>query len=345
MKENFINDGIFAGRVFSHTFEKKTSKAGKEYYSGKMYIATEGDGGVVVVDFPYIGKNNKDGEPNKTFLLVEDLIRNKKTIRESGLEKAMIVGTNHAVLSKNEYFSSKFITEDGEPTFSSLEQFRAFSFYEMKFVPEKECDRNFFKVDCFITKVDFEEGEGENPNRAVLTCVVFDEVKQGDVRVPAIIPFKFPIYKMGGINYFMSIKKGENANGLKLPLFTQLVGKVEVTTEMKEAPQEEEEDKMSAFGEETETPVAAPTAKITRELVILNAKGTPYKFGLDSTLTKEEVQNLILEREKRLEQMKAETVERINNQNRDMEAFDNNYNDSSAPSLEETEDNFIPFEL
>ena len=67
-----------------------------------MYIATEGYGEVVVVDFPYIGKNNKDGKPNKTFLLVEDLIRNKKTIKESGLEKAMIVGT-HAVLSKNEY--------------------------------------------------------------------------------------------------------------------------------------------------------------------------------------------------------------------------------------------------
>lgn len=310
MQENFTNNGIQAGYVQSHFFTKNKSARGKFYYRGTLNIATSIDNPgteVTQVNFPYIE------EGTDCFSLVEKLIQNKMTIKDSGIEGAMKVCC-YPNLTKNEYFSMKYKDENGNPGFSSRPQLEAFCFYENENLSDEKSKRNRFSVDALITSVLKEEGsdaEGIEP-KAILHCGIFTSRKEGEIRKVRLVPFDFPVYDIGGINYFTNVLKISDTN----PVFTRLVGDVKVTVEEpKESQVSSDEDEVGAFGNEEEYKVT-PTAKTTREFVIINARKTPYAFGLENTLTVEEVKNMMKDREimlKNLEEQCKQNAERKEN--------------------------------
>lgn len=324
MQENFTNSGIQSGYVQSHFFTKKRSAKGKIYYRGNLNISTSVDNPgteVTQVNFPYIE------EGTDCFSLVEKMIRNKMTIKESGIEEAMKVCC-YPVLSKNEYFSMKFKDEEGNPGFSSRPQLEAFSFYENETLNDVKSKRNRFSVDALITGVKKEEGsdaEGIEP-KAILHCGIFTTRKEGEVQKVKLIPFDFPVYDIGGINYFTNTLKISDTT----PVFTRLVGDVKVTVEEPSKPTVSDDDEVGAFGEEEEYKVT-PTSKTTREFVIINARKTPYTFGTEDSLTVEDVKNMMKDREIMLKNLEEQCKQNAEKKDEDSNtAFNNSISPNPA---------------
>lgn len=333
MQETFINNGIQAGYVHSYYFSTKKSSKGKQYYRGNLNISTSIDNPgteVTQVNFAYIE------EGTECFSLVEKLIKNKMTIKDSGIEGAMKVCC-YPNLTKNEYFSMKYKDENGNPGFSSRPQLEAFCFYENENLSDEKSKRNRFSVDALITGVQKEEGsdaEGIEP-KAVLHCGIFTTKKEGDVYKVKLVPFDFPVYDICGINYFTNVLKISDTN----PVFTRLVGDVKVTVEEPKKPStQNDDDEVGAFGEEEEYRVT-PTAKTTREFVIINARKTPYTFGLEDTLTVEDVKTMMKDREIMLknleEQCKQNKEKKDNDSNTAFNSASSSFNNTAENQSQE----------
>ena len=285
MKKSMKNATYIEGYLYEHSLEKKvtgeTSKnPGTEYIAGVIRVATnDAITNIVDVHFTYVTPTfGSSGKKNGNWKIMEDIINGVyKTYMEVG-EDATRLDIQSAI-ALNEFYSDRN-SQNGEMELVSQKRNEG-GFIHIKKpdeeLKEKEADRAAFAVDMVITKFKMVE---EVPDRnikehAVLGGAIFNFRKD-------LLPVEFVVYNPKAIAYFESLGISN-----KSPVFTEVRG-TQINSTIVTRKEEE-----GAFGE---VDVVESTSS-RREFMVTWAKGTPYAWDDESTITAVEMKEAMANRE------------------------------------------------
>ena len=99
-----INKAHVEGRISESTLEVRVSKKGVTYIGGKLDVATDNEGlNIVTVEFPYVAEKFNNGNENKTYGVLKNIIEHGKTIMGNPGEEATMVRLDPSI-SLNEWY-------------------------------------------------------------------------------------------------------------------------------------------------------------------------------------------------------------------------------------------------
>lgn len=280
MKKNFINTETLEGRVYQHDLtikqvqNKESKNYGKDFISGTIDIATDEEGlNVIPVHFTYLTEMTSGGKKNATFTTLKNIIDgNSKCWITDGKEEALKVRVSTA-LGLNDFYVQE---GDEDRLVSAKRNEGGFVNVIKDLAPEAE--RNNFKFDIVITNVTRVEADPENGIDADF-CRIRGAVF--DFRA-SLLPVELVCRDETGMNYFESLEASPSN-----PIFTEVRGNIVNNVITREIEEE------SAFG-------AASVRTVTRnirEWQVNWARPTEYTFGEEDTLTAEELQKMMQDRE------------------------------------------------
>lgn len=285
MKKSMKNATYIEGYLYEHSLEKKvtgeTSKnPGTEYIAGVIRVATnDAVTNIVDVHFTYVTPTfGSSGKKNGNWKIMEDIINGVyKTYMEVG-EDATRLDIQSAI-ALNEFYSDRN-SQNGEMELVSQKRNEG-GFIHIKKpdeeLKEKEADRAAFAVDMVITKFKMvdEVPERNIKEHAVLGGAIFNFRKD-------LLPVEFVVYNPKAIAYFESLGISN-----KSPVFTEVRG-TQINSTIVTRKEEE-----GAFGE---VDVVESTSS-RREFMVTWAKGTPYAWDDESTITAVEMKEAMANRE------------------------------------------------
>lgn len=274
MKKSMKNATHIEGYLYEHSLEKKVTgenskNPGTEYIGGVIRIATDNAiENIVDVHFTYVTPTfGSSGKKNGNWQIMEDIIAGKyKTYMEVG-EEATKLDIDSAI-ALNEFYSDR----NGEMELVSTKRNEG-GFIHIKKpdeeLKEKEADRAAFATDMVITKFKVVEADPDREikEHAVLGGAIFNFRKE-------LLPVEYVVYNPKAIAYFESLGISS-----KNPIFTEVRGTQINSTIVK---RKEEE---SAFGEVD----IVETRTSRREFMVTWAKGTPYPWDDESSITAAEM--------------------------------------------------------
>ena len=277
MKKTMKNVTHIEGYLYEHSLEKKvtgeTSKnPGTEYIGGVIRIATnDAIDNIVDVHFTYVTPTfGTSGKKNGNWDIMNKIIDGTyKTYMEVG-EEATKLDIDSAI-ALNEFYSDRN-SQDGEMELVSTKRNEG-GFIHIKKpdeeLKEKEADRAAFATDMVITKCKIVDADPDKEikEHAVLGGAIFNFRKE-------LLPVEFVVYNPKAIAYFESLGVSS-----KNPTFTEVRGTQINSTIVK---RKEEE---SAFGEVD----VVETKSTRREFMVTWAKGTPYPWDDESSITAAEL--------------------------------------------------------
>ena len=277
MKKSMKNATHIEGYLYEHSLEKKvtgdTSKnPGTEYIGGVIRIATDNAiENIVDVHFTYVTPTfGSSGKKNGNWQIMEDIIAGKyKTYMEVG-EEATKLDIDSAI-ALNEFYSDRN-SQDGEMELVSTKRNEG-GFIHIKKPDEelkkKEADRAAFATDMVITKFKVVEADPDREikEHAVLGGAIFNFRKE-------LLPVEYVVYDPKAIAYFESLGISN-----KNPVFTEIRG-TQINSTIVRRKKEE-----SAFGEAD----VVETRSSRREFMVTWAKGTPYPWDDESSITAAEM--------------------------------------------------------
>jgi len=282
-----INQTYIEGYVYSHKLELKVSgpnskNPGTNFIKGSLDIATNEDcSNTITVNFTYVAEKTKAGQKNATYDILSRIInRQLFNVIEDGKEKAAKVKINSA-FGLNEWFDketnelvSRMINDGGFITLVSNFE-------------KSEDQRNSFKVDMLITKVNRKEAneEKDEPEKMMVKGYIFNFRKE-------ILPVEFVVFNEKAMNYF------EDHDFSTSPMFTQVGGSQESRVFKKTEIEE------SAFGDD----IVNEVTRYRKATVIKFAKKEPYEWDSED-LSAAEVKEAIANRELMLATKKKEREE------------------------------------
>ena len=292
MKKTMKNTTYIEGYLYEHSLEKKvtgeTSKnPGTEYISGVVRVATDNAiENIVDVHFTYVTPTfGSSGKKNGNWQIMEDIISGKyKTYMEVG-EDATKLDISSAI-ALNEFYSDRN-SQNGEMELVSAKRNEG-GFIHIKKpdeeLKEKEADRAAFATDMVITKFKFVDADPDREikEHAILGGAIFNFRKD-------LLPIEYVVYNPKAIAYFESLGISN-----KNPVFTEVRGTQINSTIVK---RKEEE---SAFGEVD----VVETRSSRREFMVTWAKGTPYVWDDESTITAAEMKEAMENRNTYLAEIK-----------------------------------------
>ena len=291
MKKNFINNVHLEGYLYEHDLKEKVSgpsskHPGTAFITGEISIATDEDClNIVKVHYTYVTETFSSGSPNRNFGILRDIMDGRiKNVMANGKEEAQKISIDSSAIALNEFYPQN----DPNRLVSNIRNEGGF----IKFVntlAEKEKDRNRFNVDILITnahRVEADE-DRETPEKVVVKGAVFSFKKE-------LLPVEFTVLNPAAMDYFEDL--GASPNN---PVFTKVWGIQQSTTIVRKIVEE------SAFGEDS----VRETKSSYRDFVITGAAKDPYEFDDESTLTGEELKNMMAEREVHLATVKANAEE------------------------------------
>jgi len=282
MKKDFKNAESISGRLYQHNLEKKvvqnkdSKNYGTEFISGTVDIATDEDGlNVIPIHYTYVTEVTSSGKKNVTFGVLESIINGAKTWITDGKDAALKVRANTA-LALNDFYN-----QSGELV-SARRNEGGFLNVINELPPENE--RATFAFDMVITSATRVEADGENiPEDFVrLKGAIFNFRKD-------LLPVEFVCRDEGGMAYFESTDASP-----KNPIFTEIRGNVVSNTIKREIEEE------SAFGSASVRTVT----RTVREWQVNWARPTEYTFGEEDTITAEELNTAIQNRQVYLAEVK-----------------------------------------
>ena len=277
MKKDFINREFIEGRLYQHDLKMKTvqnpqsSEYGKEFISGTIDIATDEEGlNVIPVHFTYVTEITKSGKVNATFTNLRNILNGARTWVTDGKDMALKLRVNTA-LGLNDFYNNN------NELVSVKRNEGGFVSTVTELVPENQ--RSTFDCDIVITSVVRVEADSENNIAEDFLRIkggIFDYKK-------SLLPVEFICHKeSGGMDYFESLDAS-----LTYPTFTEVKGNIVSNTIVREIQEE------SAFG-----PASVKTVTNTvKEWQITWARPTEYVFGESDTITKEEFNKAITDRQ------------------------------------------------
>lgn len=285
MKKN-INTTSIQGVLYESKLELKesgpTSKnPGTKYIAGTIDIATDDAMiNIVPVHFTYVTETTKNGSPNATYNVLFNIIDKKYgSIMENGAENAVKLRIDSA-LALNEFYTDR----NGEETLVSAKRNEGGFVHVVSALEEDENKRNTFTCDMLITNVSVKEADEERglPEKGIVKGAIFDFRN-------ALLPVEFSVLNPDAIAYF----EGLDASSSN-PTYTKVWGQQVSETIVRKIVEE------SAFGEDSVREVKSSR----KDFVITGASKTPYEWGIDETMTAEDLKKAIADREVTLAEIK-----------------------------------------
>ena len=292
MRKN-VNTETIEGRVYEHDLAVKTvsnqqsENYGKEFINGSLSVATDEAGlNVLTVHYTYVTKMTKQGKENATYANLKRIIEGKTWVTD-GKDAAMKVRLTPSGALND------FYPQGGDQLVSQQRNEGGFVSIVNDLNPEGP-GRQKFTFDTVVTGVTLVEADPENnipSDYAKINCAIFNFRND-------LLPFTLMARSKGAIDYFMSL----NASA-KEPVYTQVWGEIVSTTVKVEKTVE------SAFGD----PTVDVSEKRQREWVVTGARPETYVFGMDDTITEEELNKAIADRNVYLEEVKTRAKEYYEN--------------------------------
>ena len=304
MKKNMVNTEALEGRLYDienvqlKTVQNQNSKFfGQEFWSGTLHIATDEEGlNVIPVHYTFILRNFANGKPDSRFAALEKITREEKTWTKVGKDNAAMLKLTPSA-AVNDFYPQ------GEDRLVTTQRNEGGFINFINTLSAPGMTRNKFTLDIVINDVKVVEPTEDSNDTpyAKIHGLIFDFRK-------AVMPFDVVARDPGAINYFESLGVSK-----KEPVFTQVWGEIESTTISIKREVE------SAFGE----PTVEFVERTRREWVVKGAKPVPYDFGTEDTITVEELQKAIADRNVYLETVKANA-----------KAYYANRNNAAAPATQ-----------
>lgn len=286
MRRN-VNQETIEGRVYDQNLTIKTvqnqqsKNFGKEFIQGTLDVATDEAGlNVLTVHYTYITEITSSGKQDSRFINLKKIMEEDRTWIKVGKDNATKVKLTPAAALNDFYPNGE------DQLVSSPRNEGGFVNIISELSPEG-IGRQKFTFDAIITGATLVEGNEDKEDYLKLNAAIFNFRN-------AILPFPLVTKDPAAIEYFM----GLNASP-KEPVYTQVWGEIVNTTIKVEKVTE------SAFG----TPSVDISERKQREWVVTGAKPEPYVFGLEDTVTVEELQKALADREVYLAEVKARAKE------------------------------------
>lgn len=282
-----INTEIIEGRLYDHDLAVKTvqnqqsKNYGKEFINGSVSVATDDAGlNVLTVHYTYVTEVTSNGKQNVTYANLKRIMEGKTWVKD-GAENAMMVKLTPS-LALNDFYP-----QGGDELVSQPRNEGGFANI-VNYLSPDGIGRRKFTFDVIITNVSLVENEQEDYAR--IKCAVFNF--RNDL-LPMTLIARDSV-QPGSVDYFMNLGATE-----KEPIYTQVWGQILNTTIKIEKTVE------SAFG----TPTVEMSERAQREWVVTGAKPEPYEFGLEETMTSDDLAKAIADRNVYLETVKARAKE------------------------------------
>lgn len=289
MRSNYNREHV-EGYVYQHDLAVKTvqnkdsENYGKEFIAGTLEVAVDEAGlNVIPVHFTYVTETNSKGTRNATYTNLKKIIDENKTWIAVGKDNAQKVKIDTA-LALNDFYA-----QDGNLVSMKVNEG---GFVTLVSVLCDETQRNTWKADMLITGVNRVEADPEkniNADYLVVKGAIFNFRN-------AILPMEFKLTDERGFGYF------ENLGATQAePVYTQVWGVINCeskTTTIKEE---------SAFGE----PAVRTVEKKSKEWLITGTfpESKVYEFGTEETMTAEDIQKAVQDREVMLADVKKRADE------------------------------------
>ena len=303
MKQKLINETHIEGILYDHKLVLKTSgenskNPGTQYISGTIDIATDNAlTNIVQIHFTYETPTfAKSGSVNSRFNTLFDIINGvTKTYVQSG-DAAATIRVDSA-LALNEFYSNR----NGSEELVSVKRNEGGFIHVNGALKPNENERNTFRCDFLMTGARRVEANEDRhiDEHVVIKGYVFD------FRATPM-PMEFSVYNPAAMNYFEDVDASE-----KNPLFTQILGNQITQTVVSTVTEE------SAFGEA----YVREFANNRKEFVVTWAKGEPYVWDDESTMTVAELKAGLANRELALAQLKQRNDEYQASRNTQPAAF------------------------
>lgn len=280
MKATMKNATHIEGLLYQHALSLKTSgenskNPGTQFINGTIDIATDDAAtNIVSVHFTYVTpKYAKSGSDNATFTTLQNIINGTIcNVIEHGIDKAAKVRIDSAI-GVNEFYSSR----NGKEELVSVKRNEGGFVHVVQNIAADEKLRNTFECDMVIINArEIEPDEDRNrPRQVKISGYTFDYRK-------ALVPVEFTALSEGAMDYFLGLDVSP-----KTPVFTKVWGRQLSQVTMVRTVEE------SAFGEQkvTETPFT------NRDFVITGASSDPYAWDDESTITVQEYNAALADRE------------------------------------------------
>ena len=332
MKKRLINGTRIEGVLYQHSLELKVSgpnskKPGTEFISGAIEVATNNAmTNIVPVHFTYVTATTKQGKENATFTTLKNIIDKKigcYTDPEVG-DKAAKVRVD-STIGLNEFYSDR----NGAEELVSVKRCEGGFVHVTTSINENENQRNTFEVDVVIVgardrdAVEDDAGNVTSPAKVIIDGRIFNF--RGDM-----LPVTFSVVNEKAMDYFRGLEASP-----KNPVFTKIKGQI-ISEQGVRLIREE-----SAFGDDSVREV--PTSN--KDYVVTWAAVEPYEFGLEETITFDDLkaaaqarENTLAELKQRREEYKASQGNAIGAANAAPKAAATTK--KAAPDLPATDDNF-----
>jgi len=284
--ENSMN---IEGKIYQFDLSEKESgpnskNPGTKYLSGTIDVATgiELDN-IIQVHYSYVVPTYGSGKPNNSYAALKKIIESGKTVVTDGYEEAWTVKLNPSYQTNDFYPAgqeqvvSQPRNESGFVTIVTADKAR----------PEGDPAKNKFSFDIVVNNV-VEQVPDEGDSFVEVKGVVFN------YNNTAIYPVTLVARNKDAMQYFLNLDVNKDN-----PVYTKIWGKiVNVVTKVENTVE-------SAFG-----PAQVETAvRRKREYLITGANPVPYMFDTADTITREEMQKALQDREIYLAQQKKNAEE------------------------------------
>lgn len=283
-----LNETHIEGILYEHKLASKTSgenskNPGTEFINGEISIATDQAlTNIIKVHFSYVTEQTKSGKPNTTYAILSNIIDGKiGNVMEHGAENAGMLRVDSAI-GLNEWY-------DKDDNLVSVKRNEGGFVHQVTSLTEEEAQRSTFKVDivlngCFRTEADDEKG---TPEKMIVRGAIFDFRN-------SLMPVELTVLNPKAMDFFEGLEPGKQN-----PVFTRVWGRQVSQTIVKRTVEE------SAFGEDSVT----ETQTSYRDFVITGAAKVPYEWDSEDTMTAQELQEAVANREIALAEIKRRQEE------------------------------------
>ena len=271
--KKMINKAHVEGRISESTLEVKVSKAGVTYIGGRLDVATDDAGlNIVSVDFPYVAERFKNGNENRTYGVLKNIIENGSTLMGNPNAEATMVRLDPSI-SLNEWYRD----DNGQKVLVSTKRLSGGFAHIVNSINNDEGARNKFECDMVITGTQMIEGDEERGtvDKMIVKGCTFDYAGK-------ILPIELSVVNPNGIAHF------ENQDISPVtPLFTKVWGKIVNETIVTTTTEE------TAFGE----PIVRESKRTKRDWILTGMSINSYEFDTEGILTAQEFKDAIQSRE------------------------------------------------
>ena len=281
-----VNRTHVEGYLYQHTLELKESgpnskNPGTKFISGNIEVATDDAMvNIVPVHFTYVTATTASGKENATFGTLMNIINGViPCVMKDGADRAGMIRIDSAI-GLNEFYSDR----NGKEELVSVKRNEGGFVHATNSLDEDENNRNTFECDIIITNVRHVDGDEEKgvDEKAIVKGAVFNFRNE-------LLPVELSVLNPNAMSYFEGLEVSP-----KNPVFTKVKGR-QVSKVITRTIEEE-----GAFG--TSVREVKNTQK---DFVITWALKEPYLWDDESTITANEMTELMAKREVALADMKA----------------------------------------